>query len=194
MARIDGVPTTTKNPIYRLIFWLVRRRFGRDVEPLRGCAANGAVFAATTLLELAMEHAHKLEGRLPVLAELRVAALVGCPFCLDIGSMLGDRVGISAQQIRDLNTYEDSPAFSDLEKAVLRFTDPASRTPVAIDEDNFRWLRGRLDDAQLVELTARIGHENLRARMNHALGYGAQGFSRGVCALPAASASPRTAA
>jgi hypothetical protein len=38
----------------------------------------------------------------------------------------------------------------------------------------------------LVELTAAIAHENLRARINHALGYGSAGFSEGgFCALPA---------
>jgi hypothetical protein len=59
-------------------------------------------------------------------------------------------------------------------------------TPVTVRDEDVARLRTFLDERQLVELTAAIAHENLRARMNHALGYGAEGFSSGgVCALPA---------
>lgn len=184
MARIDGVAAKTANPIHRLLFWMVRRRFGRLAEPLRGYAANNAVLAGTTLLELAMERAHALDHRLAVLAELRVAALVGCPFCLDIGSALATKSGVPEAQLRDLNRHTASDAFGPLEKAVLRFADDATRTPVVVDEDNFAFLRQQLSERQLVELAARVAHENLRARLNHTLGYGAQGFATGTCALP----------
>ena len=41
------------------------------------------------------------------------------------------------------------------------------------------------DEAQMVELTAAIAWENHRARFNHALGMGYQGFSEGsYCLLP----------
>lgn len=186
MARIAGVSRTTKNPLLRLVFWYVRRQFGRDVEPLRGYATNPAVLAATIGLELGMERAHRLDKRLKQLAELRAAALVGCPFCLDIGSALVRKLGVPERQLVDLNRYRESTAFTPLEKAVLEYADRMTATPVEIADDDLRELRTHLDDAQLVELTAAIAHENLRARINHALGYGAAGFSNGsVCALPA---------
>jgi alkylhydroperoxidase family enzyme len=51
-------------------------------------------------------------------------------------------------------------------------------------------LRRHLDDAQLVELTAIVAVENLRSRINSALGLTAQGFTdRGE--LPAADLAPR---
>ena len=63
-------------------------------------------------------------------------------------------------------------------------------TPVEIAEAEVRCLLSQMDEAQLVELSAAIAHENLRARINHALGYGAEGFSSGAtCALPAAAAA-----
>ena len=186
MARITGVSPRTRNPLLRLIFWLVRRRFGKPVEPMLGYARSGAVFAALTVLEIGMERAHRLGPRLGKLAELRVAALVGCPFCLDIGSALLANMGVPVAQLRDLNDYETSEAFSPLEKMVLRYADRMTRTPVEVDDADVRALRAHLDEPQIVELTAAIAHENLRARLNHALGYGAQGFSAGgTCALPA---------
>lgn len=186
MARIQGVPSDTRNPVLRAIFAIVRRRFGRPVEPLQGYARNGAVLAAMTALEVGMERARRLDARLKQLAELRVAALVGCRFCLDIGSALVVKIGVSPAQVRDLNDYETSAAFSPLEKAVLRYADRMTETPVEMDDTLVAALLERIDEPQLVELTAAIAHENLRARMNHALGYGAAGFTEGgVCALPA---------
>jgi 4-carboxymuconolactone decarboxylase len=67
-------------------------------------------------------------------------------------------------------------------------------TPVEIADEDLRELRAHLDEAQLVELSAAIAHENLRARMNHALGYGADGFSDGAfCVRAVASGSEQTA-
>ena len=43
-------------------------------------------------------------------------------------------------------------------------------TPVEIADADARPLVEMLDEAQLVELTAAIAQENLRARMNHAFG------------------------
>lgn len=189
MARIHGVSPTTANPLLRSLFWMLRRRYGRPVEPIQGYARNGAVLAAMIGLEMGMERAHQLDARPKQLAELRVAALVGCRFCLDIGSALVAKSGVSAAQVRDLNDHATSPAFSSLEKQVLRYADLMTETPVEIDDALVSSLLAHMTEPQLVELTAAIAHENLRARMNHALGYGAAGFAEGnVCALPAATA------
>jgi len=50
-------------------------------------------------------------------------------------------------------------------------------------------LRQQLSESQLVELTAIIAVENLRSRINSALGLTAQGFT-GRCELPAADPAP----
>jgi 4-carboxymuconolactone decarboxylase len=165
---------------------MTRRRFGRSMEPLRGYARSNAVMMALAGLEMGMERATRVEPRLRKLAELRVAALVGCRFCLDIGSSIVRGLGVPEAQLRDLNDYRHSAAFSAHEKAVLEYADRMTATPVDVRDEDVARLREFLDEAQLVELTAAIAHENLRARMNHALGYGAEGFTSGVCALPAA--------
>jgi len=189
MPRIEGVSEHTRNPLLRLIFGLTRRRFGRPVEPLYGYARSGPFLAGMIGLELGMERAHRVDAKLKALAELRVAALVGCPFCLDIGSSIVARLGVPPAQVRELNRYEQSAAFSALEKAVLRYADAMTATPVRIDDADLRVLREQLDDSALVELSGAIGLENLRSRVNHALGYGATGFSEGAaCALPATAA------
>jgi 4-carboxymuconolactone decarboxylase len=46
-------------------------------------------------------------------------------------------------------------------------------------------LQKHFDSKQLVELTSAIAWENYRARFNHALGIGSEGFSKNhYCPLP----------
>jgi hypothetical protein len=40
---------------------------------------------------------------------------------MDIGSAVGRKQGVSEQQLLDLDHFETSPAFSELEKLVLRY-------------------------------------------------------------------------
>lgn len=192
MAPITGVSPRTRNPLLRLLFRYARRRFGRDASPLFGYATNGAILASMLALEVGMERAHRLDPTVKKLAELRVAALVGCPFCLDIGSALVRASGVPERKLRELNEHTTSDAFTPLERAALAWADRMTATPVEITDDDARALLDLLDEAQLVELTAAIAHENLRARMNHALGYGADGFSEGGYCVLAANAAPRS--
>jgi 4-carboxymuconolactone decarboxylase len=101
---------------------------------------------------------------------------------------------ISRQQLEELRTFEDSPAFSDLEKRVLRFATALTRTPSGVPQDLFDSLRKYFNPEQMVELTAAVAWENFRARFNRGFGIEAEGFADGaVCpihvAAPAASSS-----
>lgn len=84
-----------------------------------------------------------------------------------------------------LPDHEGSPAFTDLERLVLDYTVAMTSTPVVVPDALFAALRARFDEAQLLEITAAIAWENYRARFNHALDIGAQGFSEGAsCLIP----------
>ena len=93
-------------------------------------------------------------------------------------------------QLRDLPAYEESAAFSPLERLVLDYAVAMTNTPVEVPDALFARLREHFADAELVELTAAIAWENYRARFDHAFGIGAQGFSEGAyCPLPERAAS-----
>ena len=88
-------------------------------------------------------------------------------------------------QLRDLPAYEESAAFSPLEKLVLDYAVAMTKTPVEVPEALYAQLGQHFTEAQLVELTAAIAWENYRARFDHAFGIEAQGFSEGAyCPLP----------
>ena len=98
---------------------------------------------------------------------------------------MGRNEGISDQQLLDLAHFETSPAFSELEKLVLRYAVAMTNTPVEVPDALFAELRNHLSPQQMVELTSAIAWENYRARFDHAFGIEAGGFSGGaVCAVP----------
>jgi AhpD family alkylhydroperoxidase len=185
VARITGVPEGEAGPVGRFAYRFSRRRLGKVAEPLTVTAHHPRLLFGYGVMELAFDRSRSVDGRLKELAALKVAAMVGCEFCMDIGSALGRGSGITEEQLRDLPNYQESEAFSPLEKLVLEYAVKMTRTPVLIPDDLFGELRRHFDEAQLVELTAAIALENYRARFNHAFGIGSQGFSEGAyCPLP----------
>jgi alkylhydroperoxidase family enzyme len=100
---------------------------------------------------------------------------------------VGRKQGIREQQLLDLGDFETSPAFSDLEKLVLRYATLMTETPVDVPDELFAELREQFSPQQLVELTSAIAWENYRARFDHAFGIEAEGYSAGaVCPVPVA--------
>jgi alkylhydroperoxidase family enzyme len=115
-----------------------------------------------------------------------------CEYCIDLGSQVARRWGISDQELLALPSYRSSGLFSELESLVLDYAVGMTRTPCDVPASLFAELRRNFDDAQLVELTHVIAMENMRGRFNLALGIGAAGFSSGmVCAIPTAVGDPR---
>ena len=104
--------------------------------------------------------------------------------------------GVSEQQLADLAAFEESPAFSEVEKRVLRYAVALTRTPAEVPEELFHSLREHFNPQQMVELTAAIAWENFRARFNRGFGIEAEGFTEGAaCPVHAvARAAPDGAA
>jgi AhpD family alkylhydroperoxidase len=192
-TRIASIDSHKRSWFARLVRWFAQRRFGRVPAPFTAYEHSTALLSATCGFELAFERARALDPRLTGLVNLKVAARVGCPFCLDIGSAIAQGDGVTEQQVRELHKHGESRAFSALEREVLDFAVAMTDTPVAISDERFGSLKAKLGEAAMVELCAVIAWENFRARMNHALGIKAQGFSEtGVCALPESDAARGT--
>jgi AhpD family alkylhydroperoxidase len=185
MARLPGVSATSAPAEVARVYDATAERFGKLIEPLTILAHSLQTFRAYIGYETTFAKANRVDRRLKELAELKAAALIGCPFCLDFGSAEARRVGLTEAELRDLPTYRDSPLFSALDKAVLDYATAMTRTPVTVSDAVFARLAEHLGPAALVELTAAIAWEGVRSRINHALGIEAQGFSEGAyCIRP----------
>jgi AhpD family alkylhydroperoxidase len=172
-------------PFARIAAWISRRDYGQLPEPLLVTAHHPGILRGYGIFEWETGRAHAVDEKLKDLAMIKVAARVGCEWCIDIGSAIGAKSGITPEQLADLPRYRDSDRFDETEKLVLDYAVAITATPSGVEDELFDALRARFDERQLVELTAAIAIENYRARFNWAFGVEPQGFVKGgACALP----------
>ena len=193
MARIPGVSLHEAGPelagtlghAREMMAQLAGRPTERGAEPLELLAHAPELLRGCLAHQQAAAEASRVPTRLKHLAELKAATLTNCEYCIDLGSQISRRAGLSDELLLALPFYRTSPLFTELEKLVLDYAVAVTRTPVDVSDELFAQLREHFDEAQLVELTHAIALENLYGRFNLALGIGAAGFSEGsVCAIP----------
>jgi alkylhydroperoxidase family enzyme len=110
--------------------------------------------------------------------------MIGCEYCVDLGSQICRNSGFSDDELLALPRYRQSDLFSDREKTALDYAVAVMRTPVEVTDELFARVQVQGSDEQLVELTALLTLVNLD-RFNAAFGIGAAGFSDGmVCVVP----------
>ncbi len=184
MARISLDPPKTLG--YRVLARLSRRRYGLVVDPGAALAHNMSVTRSYALFEFQVQRWRGLDRALKDLAVMAAAAAIGCAWCLDFGYWEATMLHkVPAEKIRAVPAWRDSDVFTALERLVLEYAEAMTATPPTVTDEMAEGLRRHLGEAGLVELTAIIAVENLRSRMNAALGLTAQGF-KDRCDLQAA--------
>ncbi|MEU7137479.1 carboxymuconolactone decarboxylase family protein [Streptomyces sp. NPDC046261] len=138
---------------------------------------------ADTRLEWSVARWNKLDPGLKDLAVMASAAAIGCSWCMDFGYWESRRRGLSHEKLRDVPRWRDSEVYTPLERDVLEYSEAMTATPPAVEDELVERLRRCLGEAALVELTAMVAVENLRSRMNSALGLSSQGF-KDRCEIP----------
>lgn len=192
-SRIEGVPNAGFRPVTRLTYWVTKRWFGEVPEPLTVTAHHGKIIVGLNAFETALLSADRVDEGLKELAVLKAAMVVGCEFCIDIGSVRATELGISDAELRGLRDFETSEVFSERDRLVLRYAAAMTATPADVPDELFEALAEEFDEAALVELTATIAFENYRARYNQAFGIDAQGFAEESFCLRPDAVSDTTA-
>jgi 4-carboxymuconolactone decarboxylase len=86
MAFMKGVEPAEAGWFMRLVYWIVRRKFGKLtgkktlVEPVKIAAHHPRVLRAMGQMEGGLGAAHSVPTKLKQLASLKAATLIGCPF------------------------------------------------------------------------------------------------------------------
>ena len=80
MSRIAGVPPEKAGLFIRFVYWMARRKVGKLPEPLTIIAHHPSLPLGYGMMEMAMERAKLVKKPLKSLVEIKVAALIGCPF------------------------------------------------------------------------------------------------------------------
>ena len=80
MARIEGIPAERANEVAQDFYRKAERALGSVPEPLRVTAHSDAILQAYMGYERFLARAGRVEAKLKSLANLKTAALIGCPF------------------------------------------------------------------------------------------------------------------
>ncbi|HEX7059165.1 MAG TPA: carboxymuconolactone decarboxylase family protein [Solirubrobacterales bacterium] len=172
-----------------------RINYGRELESSGVYALHPRLMFDFLRANRAFERCRHVPKPLAELAVLRAATIVGCEFCIDIGSEYARRSGLSDEQLLALHDAHGSGLFNEDELLVIDLATGMSRTPGGVDDQLMRRVGERLGSKGALELVHLIAWENTRARANVALGFGAAGFSEGkVCAVPNPEAAPQQTA
>jgi alkylhydroperoxidase family enzyme len=192
MARIDGVarPPLMAKLTARFMPRMMKKLTGRDpqinsgIEPLMIWAYKPKLMMAMGKYNQAVRKSGGVEERIRNLVELKGAQMIGCEFCVDLGSQICRNCGFSDAELLALPSYGSSELFTEKEKAALDYTVAVMRTPVEMTDALFRRVQQHFSNEQLVEITALLTVVNLD-RFNAAFGIGPAGYSEGmVCLVP----------
>ena len=193
MARIEGVSKSRAGPVVKLVYRFgpgaMKKLTGRDpqtgngIEPIQIWAYQPKMMMGMGWFQQAVRNGKAVDGRIKNLVEQKGAQMIGCEFCVDLGSQVCRNSGFSDEELLALPRYQSSGLFTDREKAALDYTVAVMRTPVEVTDELFTRMRWYFDERQLVEITALLTLVNLY-RFNAAFGIGSAGFSDGMVCVP----------
>jgi alkylhydroperoxidase family enzyme len=193
MARIEGISKSQAGLMVKLVYRFGPRQMkkltGRDpqagsgLEPFGIWAYQPKMMMGMGRFNQAVRKGKAVDERIKNLVELKGAQLIGCEFCVDLGSQICRNSGFSDEELLALPRYQSSSLFTDREKAALDYAVAVMRTPVEVTDELFARLSAYFDDRQLVEITALLALVNLD-RFNAAFGIGSAGFSDGLVCVP----------
>jgi AhpD family alkylhydroperoxidase len=193
VARVQGVPRDQASPMVKLVYWFMRRGMkklagreaarGSGIEPVEIWAYQPKMLSGMGKFQGAVRKGRAVDERTKNLVELKGAQMIGCEYCLDLGSQICRNSGFSDDELLALPRYRTSELFTDREKTALDYAVGVMRTPVDVSDELFARMKEHFTDKQLVEITALLTVVNID-RFNAAFGVGASGFSEGMVCVP----------
>jgi alkylhydroperoxidase family enzyme len=105
----------------------------------------------------------ELSPKLRELAIMRIARLYDCEYEWAQHRPVALDCGVRRNQLNAIDSWKESDAFTDEERAVLRYVDEVSQK-VKVEDRTFGALRQHLSERNIVELTLVIGWWGMLAR------------------------------
>jgi AhpD family alkylhydroperoxidase len=108
-----------------------------------------------------------LEVSLLDLVRLRASQINGCAYCLDMHAKDARASGETEQRLYALSAWEDTPFFTDRERAALAWTEAVTLlTEGHVSDETFAQVRPHFTDQELVSLTMAVIGINSWNRVN----------------------------
>jgi alkylhydroperoxidase family enzyme len=194
MARINGVQQPDAGLKLKLVYWFMRKGMAKmtgrappagrsGIGPVEVWAHQPKLLSGMGKFQQAVRKAHTVDEQLKNLVELKGAQMIGCEFCVDLGSQICRNSGFPDEELLALPRYRQRDLFTEREKLALDYTVAVMRTPVEVTDELFARVKEHFSDEQLVEITALLAVVNLD-RFNAAFGIGSAGFREGMVCVP----------
>jgi AhpD family alkylhydroperoxidase len=119
--------------------------------------ASPAAYQALLGVEMFVRKSSKLEPSLIQLVKMRASQINGCAFCIDMHSKDARAAGETEQRLYALDAWNETPFFTDRERAALAWTEAVTlvadgHVPDAVYEQ----ARQRFSEEELVNLTMAV--------------------------------------
>jgi AhpD family alkylhydroperoxidase len=123
----------------------------------------------------------KLEAKLLHLVKMRASQINRCAFCLDMHSKDARADGESEQRLYSLDAWQETPYYSDRERAALGWTEAVTDLSDGHASDSvYEKVRAHFSEDEIVALTLAIAMINSWNRLNVAFRTEAGGYRPGM--------------
>ncbi len=167
MAMVSYVTNEQAGEKVRSIFEGMEKTLGVVPNVFRTMAHGPEMLEAFLTLNATLP-ATQLDGKLRELAYIKTSELNECSYCLHHHRVLGKKAGLSDRQAAETARFEDSDAYDDLQRDVMRYAEQATRH-IHVDDSLFSRLKRSLGDRELLELAMTVGIANFTNRVTETL-------------------------
>jgi AhpD family alkylhydroperoxidase len=120
-------------------------------ECTRSSRCHGSQESPRTRLGRFNQAVRKLKNvdeRTKYLIELKGAQMIGCEYCVDLGSQICRNSGLSDEEHLALPDYRSSDLLTDREKVALDYTVPVMRAPAEVSDELLAWTANSQPSSQ----------------------------------------------
>jgi len=111
-------------------------------------------------------HECGLEQSLLHLIKFRASQINGCAYCLDMHWKDLKSIGETDQRLYELNAWEESPFYSDRERAALAWTEAVTRVADSrVPDQLYEEVRNQFSEKEIADLTLAVAAINAWNRL-----------------------------
>jgi len=114
---------------------------------------SGALYTAMLQLQQAVETSG-LEHSLLELVKIRASQINGCAYCIDMHTKDARALGETEQRIYALNAWQETPFYTERERAALEWSETVTRiSETRVPDDVYERVRAQFSEEEMVALT-----------------------------------------
>ena len=164
MARVKFVQKEDADPVIKELFEKLESNKAPIINLYRAVANSPKGGRNFIRLGNAILNPEILDPKLRELAILRVGNLLKSEYEFTKHVTIGKGAGVTMDQINILSDWKASEKYSEIERAVLQYTDEVTLN-VKVSDATFSNLKRFFNDAQIVKLTMTIGYYGMVCRV-----------------------------